>query len=939
MFERFTDRARRVIVLAQEEARMLNHNYIGTEHILLGLIHEGEGVGAEAMESLGISLEAVRQQVEEIIGQGQQVPSGYVPLTPRAKKVLELSLHEALQLGHNYIDTGHILLGLIHEGEGVAGSVLVKSGADLNRARASVLQVLEKHERQSSGPTGFHTDLSSDGSAAEDVATNPIAFEEAEQERHLTADPIAPDGATEEEQTAGSGSVSHLIEVERSSPSFLVASVTGEATAGRDYLGIDQDARAIAGLIASRGLEPPLALAVYGSWGSGKTFFMRRIQRHVELLSHLPTSSDARVFQHDILHVWFSAWHYSSGNLWASLLHHIFASLNRTKSHREVTLDNLMCRVEGARQLKAQADARVAEAEYVLKEAEQRISEAREASVQAMVGITQLRATDLWSAITMTAEEESLRSDVVRAAQEAGLGHVGQSVREVAVAAGEVIDTYSRLRVLATAGTWYRTPLAFAIYAAVLVSGAGTLAGVLLSSANPLTGHAVLVIAQLAAIASATAAWISRQASAIRRFSRPAQRLRARLVERHAEEQRKLEQQLMALTEQKQLADAELSRALAHQTMVAAELTAAERGRSELTGAELMRRYLAERAGSGDYERYLGVIGMAHRDLSDLSGYLSAALAEDHADGSGVNRIVLYIDDLDRCQPEVVTAVLDAVHLLLALPIFVVVVGLDPRWARQSLVIKHAVLLTGNADLRTPSPADYLEKIFQLSYVLPELDQSGAQRLVRGHAAGFLRRTDPAGKGEDVEPDLSAELGLEPKGSDMAAGEPGWMVELGQEAAPDSATMDEISEAVSFDLSTLQELDGVACLVSASPRRAKRFLNVYLLVRARLLTEGTRVDDVDVAMVLVALFVGVPLTMELVADRLSGEKSLRTVLLDVAESVSVEWERVSTFVASQHKALDLPCERLEPLLHVVRRFNGAIPACDARVGSSKPAAQ
>src|SRR5450631_1955516 len=142
MFERFTDRARRVVVLAQEEARMLNHNYIGTEHILLGLIHEGEGVAAKALESLGISLEAVRQQVEEIIGQGQQAPSGHIPFTPRAKKVLELSLREALQLGHNYIGTEHILLGLIREGEGVAAQVLVKLGADLSRVRQQVIQLL-----------------------------------------------------------------------------------------------------------------------------------------------------------------------------------------------------------------------------------------------------------------------------------------------------------------------------------------------------------------------------------------------------------------------------------------------------------------------------------------------------------------------------------------------------------------------------------------------------------------------------------------------------------------------------------------------------------------------------------------------------------------------------------------------------------------------------
>ncbi|MEV1292204.1 ATP-dependent Clp protease ATP-binding subunit [Pseudonocardia sp. NPDC049635] len=157
MFERFTDRARRVVVLAQEEARMLNHNYIGTEHILLGLIHEGEGVAAKALESLGIALEGVRQQVEEIIGQGQQAPSGHIPFTPRAKKVLELSLREALQLGHNYIGTEHILLGLIREGEGVAAQVLVKLGADLNRVRQQVLQLLSGYqgkEPQESGTGG-----------------------------------------------------------------------------------------------------------------------------------------------------------------------------------------------------------------------------------------------------------------------------------------------------------------------------------------------------------------------------------------------------------------------------------------------------------------------------------------------------------------------------------------------------------------------------------------------------------------------------------------------------------------------------------------------------------------------------------------------------------------------------------------------------------------
>ncbi len=149
MFERFTDRARRVVVLAQEEARLLNHNYIGTEHLLLGLVHETDGVAARALVSLGISLDAVRQQVRQIIGEGGSSPAGHIPFTPRAKKVLELSLREALALKHNYIGTEHILLGLIREGEGVAAQVLVTLGADLRAVRKRVIEVLEGSSTES----------------------------------------------------------------------------------------------------------------------------------------------------------------------------------------------------------------------------------------------------------------------------------------------------------------------------------------------------------------------------------------------------------------------------------------------------------------------------------------------------------------------------------------------------------------------------------------------------------------------------------------------------------------------------------------------------------------------------------------------------------------------------------------------------------------------
>jgi ATP-dependent Clp protease ATP-binding subunit ClpA len=195
VFERFTDRARSVVVLAQEEARMFKHNYIGTEHILLGLAHEGEGVAAKALEAMGVSLAAVRSQVEAIIGRGQAEPTGHIPFTPRAKKVLELSLRESLQLGHNYIGTEHILLGLIREGEGVAAQVLQKLGADHDRVRQQVIHLLQGHRGEpmavaaefpmGSDPRQILPEIAQRGARARDLA---------ERLAKVLADPsISPD--------------------------------------------------------------------------------------------------------------------------------------------------------------------------------------------------------------------------------------------------------------------------------------------------------------------------------------------------------------------------------------------------------------------------------------------------------------------------------------------------------------------------------------------------------------------------------------------------------------------------------------------------------------------------------------------------------------------------------------------------------------------------
>ena len=192
-FRRFTDRARRAVVLAQHEARLLNHSYIGTEHLLLGLLREGDGVAANTLESLGVSREAVRGQVEEIIGRGLGPPPSHIPFTPRAKKVLELSLREALALGHNYIGTEHLLLGLLCEGHGVAAQVLVRLGADHDRVRDRALDMLTGRMGRP-GPEG---EQAAEVEVEALVEENQRMYRELERLRRLLRDHgIEPDGGT-----------------------------------------------------------------------------------------------------------------------------------------------------------------------------------------------------------------------------------------------------------------------------------------------------------------------------------------------------------------------------------------------------------------------------------------------------------------------------------------------------------------------------------------------------------------------------------------------------------------------------------------------------------------------------------------------------------------------------------------------------------------------
>jgi hypothetical protein len=707
---------------------------------------------------------------------------------------------------------------------------------------------------------------------------------------------------------------------------LIVPAITDDAIEGHpDRLGVDADARALAALVASRRLEPPLAIGLYGEWGSGKTFFMKRVQAHVEDLS---TSGANDAFYSAIAPIWFSAWHYAHGNLWASLVHHIFASLYSAKSRHQLALDELMTKVQGAQQMTLALASQTEAATARLNEATEAINSAKERHKKALQESSNLRTKDLWDAVKISAADQQLKDQVVKAADDLGLSVATESAQDLVSATRQVVNLASRARVLATSGPWYRSPLAFACYAAIIVGGLGLILGAAVATAHQWLGTAITVISQLAAVGTAAAAWIARQGDLARRFISPAETLQQRLEQRLAEQRTINEQELVALKQQADSAKAELAVAIQQRAAAEQQLAAAEKEQTELKGKRLLRQYLAERVNSGDYEHYMGVVALAHRDLRDLEEYLRAAIGDVGGEEQGLDRIVLYIDDLDRCDPDVVANVLDAVHLLLALRLFVVIVGVDPRWLRRSLRERHPILLKSMPpNIKWTSPSDYLEKIFQLTYTLPHMNPGSCGDLLVGAAQGtqaFSMR-DGAPSADLTTPDTEDE-------SDIELNED--LLSKDNEEASTLTSPESLAEALTLHDDDIEALRAVAPLVSTSPRRAKRFLNIYLVIRARALGDPALREkftgDVHVPMpdnsllALIALAIGIPRTTAAIIQEVAQSKTGRPVTLaasltEMCEAPE-EHARLKEFLASAPSIAALPLEAVLRWLPLARPY-------------------
>jgi PAS domain S-box-containing protein len=712
----------------------------------------------------------------------------------------------------------------------------------------------------------------------------------------------------------------------------------GEVIQGRDLLGIAGDASALAVLLSSASLSPPLALGLYGEWGSGKTFFMRAIEDSIGRL----TATRAPGFCQHVTSVWFNAWHYAEGNLWASLIHHIFSSLHGETSAPEQALNDALATIVGIREAKAaaakQADAAQDNAERVRK----MVSDLEFSYQRAKQNAAKIRARDVWAAISV---DDDLRRSLDETANQLGLPEVSADVREVAQVVGEVRSLVESGRSLATVGPWWKSPLVLGLVTAAATSVLGLIVATGIHWGHAWLAPMVAAVGQLAALAGGAASWLSRQTILGRKLLEPAERVQRQIDRRLAKEEIRYRAESAAAQQDLIESGTQLTTARQQLATAEAEETIARDEFQQLTGARLLKQYLAERANSSDYGQYLGAVALAHRDLRDLDAYIRTAVSDGKGAGS-IDRIILYIDDLDRCRPETVVQVLEAVNLLLALPLFVVVVGVDGRWLMRSLKDRHPILL-GNGESMPESasgtaPTDYLDKIFQLTYHLPPMTADSCAALLRytatnvGPSPGVL-----PGFGESPTEDDSgifsgishAELsGESDKINDMSQ----YPAEAHSVDAA-SALEPELhaAEALVLDEDELNNLRTVAPLVSSSPRRAKRFLNIYRVIKARALTDPELQTDLladsgqkkmtSGLLVLTALSVGLPksVTQELDNYKSTNDQTLHEWITDhgaLLASSKAESQRLTDFVTSADTLADVPMSNILHWLPIARRF-------------------
>jgi hypothetical protein len=743
-----------------------------------------------------------------------------------------------------------------------------------------------------------------------------------------------------------------------------------------DLLDITPEVHALAALIAAKDTSPPLAIGVFGDWGAGKTFFMRSLIGRVDALSSAARSEDKPeaergqrdiAFYKRIVQIEFNAWQYMEGNLWASLVEHIFANLRisqdpdydrdgtKIRTLQRVLLGRLEIQERARAQARAEAMVARMRHEEATKERE-RIEEERREKLQDLADIS---VRDFLSDETLTGP---LMDVINTALRSAGFEEVAKQLDTVQEALGEARSTLQY-------GGAVVAPLLkakdrgrrFGLLVAVLA--AGPLLGLLAAGLGWLLAQpaAKQVIAQLAGLSTTVATllglgatWIRSQAQWTTERLAKIEDANRRLESWQTEKLAEYDAAIARLQQEAAKLNADYLAARQREQAAQQSIDQIRRELEQTAPVPVLARFIEDRTDSEDYRKHLGLLAQVRRDFQALSDYIRAEndrirglddLAAERLEAQKrINRIVLYIDDLDRCPPRKVVQVLQAVHLLLAFPLFVVVVGVDARWISSALIHYYRDLLEGDA-----TPHEYLEKIFQIPIWLKPVGPSGSRNMLDGLLGDVVLpdgRALPEGTA-DEETGLGDTMhgGGPPGGAAGPVGEgmPGAEEGVGG-AVPEGAggmprgerqvrEIDLNPESLEIFEKELAFMQGLSPIVGRSPRAIKRYVNVYRLVKAALaetaeplsLDDEGAVADYEAVMFLLSVVTGSPTLSSLFfhtvvrghelneKDKVVAEspelRTLRWVMEEMNQYPAVvgtaAWERLWEWVGA-YKGLDAP---------------------------------
>jgi hypothetical protein len=717
-----------------------------------------------------------------------------------------------------------------------------------------------------------------------------------------------------------------------------------------DKLDLRRYADAIGALIAAEAQNPPLSIAVFGAWGSGKSFFMRMVQEaaqeFVDEGARAAAAGQANPFHHRIVQIEFNAWHYVEANLWASLVHAILEGLQRALSltnDGEVIFERLLSDLSLCRAAEAEARQRLSEAENRKAEAAAALKKAQAEANDRRAAQQQLAAEDVLGALRDTALAElrprtsdpeawirSVGDAAGRAAQFLGrpelatnltsLQRAAHDGREVGAAlqtrVGEVEDLLNEARANASRGSalvaWLanarfdrddRTRLIVPIAACFAASI--VLAIVLQQWGGDIAGRiatAAAVIAPILVGAGSVVDWARRNLSEASKAFSVLEGLRDRVAAARTDRLSRHELALQAAHRAAADAESDASRRRADVEAAEAARRKAEEEVNAASSAEQMKRFIASRLADGDYQRHLGLIHTIRRDMERLGAILADMQAMVPGSEPPIRRIVLYVDDLDRCPPARVVEVLESVLLLLAFPLFVVVVGVDIRWVSQALLERYPRQLAGTRGIA--APIDYLEKVFQIPFWLPPMDAAGGEKLLAAMIGGA---------GTEKEPVAPLRQSTTPQGTRGTSGRPSDATaptaNLSRSALRDDAPGEPVPvappaahqvpvETLTLSAGERRNLISLAAAVGISPRRAKRFANLYRLLKASLspserrnfLLENGRDGSFSTAMALLAATTGTPIAAKRLIAALDENSDARRPVQDQLEAILEQLE-------------------------------------------------